>query len=211
MGGCSVAVCASSATFCWTWTKGQNSRARKSTAPRSSCSALRRIFRTPIEGPTRDAETATRLRRPVGLAVRRLTADTSADRQAWERYCSGAAYTLTMFSWFDCSRYSQYSQHSQQLWELDWLIAEYSERIGDQRHVLSRLADHIGEAAVIQKFLEDLLSTQKFYLEERRGCLCKHAPSLRLTFNPLRSGGAQQSARMRCSLNCRELWQPPCH
>jgi hypothetical protein len=105
---------------------------------------------------------------PVGLAVRRLTADTSADRQAWERYCSGTAYTLTMFSRLDCSKYSQ---HSQQLWELDWLIAEYSERIGDQRHVLSRLADHIGEAEVIQKFLEDLLSTQKFYLEERERLL----------------------------------------
>ena len=73
-----------------------------------------------------------------------------------------------MFSRLDRSKYSQ---HSQQLWELDWLIAEYSERIGDQRHVLSRLADHIGEAEVIQKFLEDLLSTQKFYLEERERLL----------------------------------------
>jgi hypothetical protein len=73
-----------------------------------------------------------------------------------------------MFSRFDGSRYSQ---HSQQLWELDRLIAEYSERVGVQRHALSRLADHVGEAELIQKFLEDLLSMQKFYLEERERLL----------------------------------------
>ena len=73
-----------------------------------------------------------------------------------------------MFSRFDRSRYSQ---HSQQLWELDRLIAEYSERVGAQRHALSRLADHVGEAELIQKFLEDLLSMQKFYVEERERLL----------------------------------------
>jgi hypothetical protein len=125
-------------------------------------------FSDPYRGPNERRGDRHAPSPPVGLAVRRLTADTSADRQAWERYCSGTAYTLTMFSRLDCSKYSQ---HSQQLWELDWLIAEYSERIGDQRHVLSRLADHIGEAEVIQKFLEDLLSTQKFYLEERERLL----------------------------------------
>ena len=72
-----------------------------------------------------------------------------------------------MFSRFDGSRYSQ---HSQQLWELDRLIAEYSERVSAQRHALSRL-DHVGEAQLIQKFLEDLLSMQKFYLEERERLL----------------------------------------
>jgi hypothetical protein len=70
-----------------------------------------------------------------------------------------------MFSRFDCSRYLQ------QLGELDRLIDEYSERIGDQRHALSRLADHVGEAELVQKFLEDLLSTQTFYLEARERLL----------------------------------------
>jgi hypothetical protein len=70
-----------------------------------------------------------------------------------------------MFSRFDCSRYSQ------QLGELDRLIDEYSERIGHQRYALSRLADHVGEAELVQKFLEDLLSTQTFYLEARERLL----------------------------------------
>jgi hypothetical protein len=70
-----------------------------------------------------------------------------------------------MFSRFDRSRYSQ------QLWELDRLIAEYSERVVEQRHALCRCADHVGEAELIQKFLEDLLSTQIFYLEERKRLL----------------------------------------
>jgi hypothetical protein len=73
-----------------------------------------------------------------------------------------------MFSRFDRSRYSQ---HSQQLWELDRLIAEYSEQVCAQRHALSCLADHVGEAELIQKFLEDLLSMQKFYVEERERLL----------------------------------------
>jgi hypothetical protein len=70
-----------------------------------------------------------------------------------------------MFSQFDRSRYPQ------QLWELDRLIAEYSERVVEQRHALCRHADHLGEAELIQKFLEDLLSTQIFYLEERERLL----------------------------------------
>jgi hypothetical protein len=70
-----------------------------------------------------------------------------------------------MFSRFDRSRYSQ------QLWELDRLIAEYSERVVEQRHALCRYADHVGEAELIQKFLEDLVSTQIFYLEERERLL----------------------------------------
>ena len=70
-----------------------------------------------------------------------------------------------MFSRFDCSRYSQ------QLGELDRLIDEYSEQIVDQRHALSRLPEHMGEAKLVQKFLEDLLSMQTFYLETRERLL----------------------------------------
>jgi hypothetical protein len=70
-----------------------------------------------------------------------------------------------MFSRFDGGRYSQ------QLWELDRLIAEYSEQVVVQRRALCRHADHFGEAELIQKFLEDLLSTQIFYLEERERLL----------------------------------------
>ena len=127
----------------------------------------------------------------VAGIVPHLIASPSEDRQAWERYCSRELLTHSlMFSRLDCSKYSQ---HSQQLWELDWLIAEYSERIGDQRHVLSRLADHIGEARVIQKFLEDLLSTQKFYLEERERLLVQHAPSLQLRRSTLSARAARSN------------------
>lgn len=70
-----------------------------------------------------------------------------------------------MFFRFDHSRYSQ------QLGELDRLIAENSERVVDQRHALSRIADHGEEAELIGKFLEDLISTQKFYIEDRERLL----------------------------------------
>jgi hypothetical protein len=54
---------------------------------------------------------------------------------------------------------------------LDRLIAENSEQVLDQRHVLSRLSDHSQKAELVRKFLEDLLSTQKLYIEDREKLL----------------------------------------
>jgi hypothetical protein len=59
----------------------------------------------------------------------------------------------------------------QQLGELDRLIAENSRRLLEQRHVLSRLADFSEEAELVGKFVEDLLSAQKFYIEDREKML----------------------------------------
>ena len=58
-----------------------------------------------------------------------------------------------------------------QLGDLDRLIAENSERILDQRHVLSRLSDHSQKAEFVRKFLEDLLLTQILDIEAREQLL----------------------------------------
>jgi hypothetical protein len=58
-----------------------------------------------------------------------------------------------------------------QLEDLDRLLAENSERILDQRHILSRLSDHSQKAELVRKFLEDLLSTQILYIEAREQLL----------------------------------------
>jgi hypothetical protein len=50
---------------------------------------------------------------------------------------------------------------------LDRLIAENSEQVLDKRHVLSRLSDHSQKAELVRKFLEDLFSTRKLYMEDR--------------------------------------------
>jgi hypothetical protein len=63
------------------------------------------------------------------------------------------------------------SRNLDQLGDLDRLIAEKSERILDQRHVLSRLSDHSQKAELVRKFLEDLLSTQILYIEAREQLL----------------------------------------
>jgi hypothetical protein len=70
-----------------------------------------------------------------------------------------------MFFRFDRSR------NLNQLADLDRLIAENSEQVLDQRHVLSRLSDHSQKAELVGKFLEDLLSTQKLYIEDREKLL----------------------------------------
>ena len=70
-----------------------------------------------------------------------------------------------MFSRIDSSRCLQ------QLWELDRLIAENSRQVLEQRHVLSRLADFSEEAELVGKFVEELLSAQKFYTEDREKLL----------------------------------------
>jgi acetyl-CoA carboxylase carboxyltransferase component len=59
----------------------------------------------------------------------------------------------------------------QQLGELDRLIAENSRQVLEQRHVLSRLADFSEEAELVAEFVEELLSTQKFYTEDREKLL----------------------------------------
>ena len=63
------------------------------------------------------------------------------------------------------------SRNLNQLGDLDRLIAENSERILDQRHVLSRLSDHNQKSELVRKFLEDLLSTQILYIEAREQLL----------------------------------------
>ena len=70
-----------------------------------------------------------------------------------------------MFFCFDRSR------NLNQLGDLDRLIAENSERILDQRHILSRLSDHSQKAELVRKFLEDLLSTLILYIEAREQLL----------------------------------------
>jgi hypothetical protein len=59
----------------------------------------------------------------------------------------------------------------QQLGKLDRLIAENSRQVLEQRHVLSRLADFSEEAELVGKFVEELLSAQKFYTEDREKSL----------------------------------------
>jgi hypothetical protein len=59
----------------------------------------------------------------------------------------------------------------QQLGKLDRLIAENSRQVLEQRHVLSRLADFSEEAELVGKFVEELLSAQKFYTEDREKLL----------------------------------------
>jgi hypothetical protein len=59
----------------------------------------------------------------------------------------------------------------QQLGKLDRLIAENSRQVLEQRHVLSRLADFSEEAELVGKFVEEVLSAQKFYTEDREKLL----------------------------------------
>jgi hypothetical protein len=72
---------------------------------------------------------------------------------------------MTMFFRIDSSRCLQ------QLWELDRLIAENSRQVIEQRHVLSRLAGFSEEAELVGEFVEELLSAQKFYTEDREKLL----------------------------------------
>jgi hypothetical protein len=59
----------------------------------------------------------------------------------------------------------------QRLGELDRLITENSRQVLEQQYVLSRLADFSEEAELVRKFVEDLLSAQKFYTEDREKLL----------------------------------------
>jgi hypothetical protein len=65
-----------------------------------------------------------------------------------------------------------HSRWMQELGELDRLMDKNLEQVLEQRYLLARL-DVGREADLIEKFLQDLLSTRQIYFA--RGCLRDHA------------------------------------